>query len=247
MQCPKCRFDQPDGNSECPRCGIIFARYREFITLHPEAADEAYAGPPARIFSGAFLRDLLLTVDSDVNPFYFLGRTLVLMLLIAWSIWLISFPMNPDDLASSFMHRVNLPFHEAGHMIFMPLGRFIQVLGGTLGQLLMPFICFCALLFGTRDIFGASAALWWLGESFMDVAPYIDDARSLKLILLGGVTGAESPGFHDWQNILGSLGWLRYDHTIAHGAYYGGISLMILSLLWGGYALYRQSRNIEEF
>ncbi|MCE5241955.1 MAG: zinc ribbon domain-containing protein [Syntrophobacteraceae bacterium] len=245
MRCPKCQFEQADGNTECPRCGVIFAKYHEYLDRTTEVTPSEGA-PPARILSAAFLKDLLLTVEADVNPFYFFGRALVLMLLLSWSVWLVSFPMNPDDLGSSFMHRVNLTFHEAGHVIFLPLGRFLQILGGTLGQLLMPLTCLCALLFGTRDIFGTSVALWWLGESFMDIAPYIDDARALRLTLLGGATGAETPGSHDWYNILGSLGWLRYDHAIAHFAYYSGVGLVILSLLWGGYALYMQSRNIDE-
>jgi hypothetical protein len=69
------------------------------------------------------------------------------------------------------LHLVNLPFHEAGHVIFSPFGRFMQVLGGTLGQLLMPTICMAVLLLRTREAFGAAVALWWLGENFMDVAP----------------------------------------------------------------------------
>jgi len=41
-----------------------------------------------------------------------------------------------------FMHLVNLPFHEAGHIIFKAFGRFIIFLGGCLGQLLMPSLPF---------------------------------------------------------------------------------------------------------
>jgi len=49
----------------------------------------------------------------------------------------------------------------------------------------------------------------------MDAAPYINDARAGQLILRGGVTGRDQPGYHDWENILRDLGWLQYDHTIA--------------------------------
>ncbi len=59
-------------------------------------------------------------------------------------------------ISDSFMHDVNLVFHEAGHVIFMPFGRFITVLGGTLNQLLIPFVVLCAFLLKTRDTFGAS-------------------------------------------------------------------------------------------
>ena len=78
----------------------------------------------------------------------------------------------------------------------------------------------------SRDPFGASVALWWTAENFMDMAPYINDARALELILLGGVTGQETDG-HDWENILSTLGWLRYDHRLAHLSYNVGIALML--------------------
>lgn len=47
---------------------------------------------------------------------------------------------------ASFIHRPLLVFHEAGHVIFMPLGDWLTVLGGTLGQLLMPAIMAGALV-----------------------------------------------------------------------------------------------------
>jgi hypothetical protein len=28
MICPKCSFEQPDGSTDCARCGVVFARYR---------------------------------------------------------------------------------------------------------------------------------------------------------------------------------------------------------------------------
>jgi hypothetical protein len=76
----------------------------------------------------------------------------------------------------------------------------------------------------------------------MDVAPYINDARALDLLLLGGVTGKETDG-HDWNNLLGMLGWLDYDHRLAHLAYSVGIVLMILSVVWGATLLWRHWRR----
>jgi hypothetical protein len=117
-------------------------------------------------------------------------------------------------------------------------------LGGTLGQLLMPLICAVALLLSYGQNFGAAACLWWFGQNFLDVAPYNNDARSLNLILLGGVTGKETDG-HDWENILRTLGWLKHDHLLAKLAYTTGLVLMILALAWGGYLLYRQFKNLN--
>lgn len=130
------------------------------------------------------------------------------------------------------MHLVNLPFHEAGHILLMPFGRFLQVLGGSLMQLAMPAVCLLVLLLRTRDAFGAAVAQWWLAESFMDLAPYINDARALNLILLGGVTGKEVQDYHDWEYLLGRMGLLRLDHALALTAHVTGLLLMLGALAW---------------
>ena len=80
----------------------------------------------------------------------------------------------------------------------------------------------------------------------MDIAPYINDARSQELVLLGGITGREADyGSHDWEFILNEIGLLRYDHTLAVMAHYFGIVLMLLSFGWAGYLLFKQYRNLD--
>jgi hypothetical protein len=111
---------------------------------------------------------------------------------------------------------------------------------------LIPFIVLCAFLLKTRDTFAAGIGLWWLGQSFMDAAPYINDASTEQLILLGGVTGRDVPGYHDWSNILRDLGWLQYDHTIAGIVNGIGVILMLIAFGWGAYILYLQYKNLSE-
>ena len=102
-------------------------------------------------------------------------------------IWTISLLRTPlPALGGSFMHLINLPFHEAGHIVFAPFGSFMMSLGGSLLQVLVPLACAWAFLFQQDDRFGASVCVWWTGESLLDLSPYIDDARSLQLMLLGG-------------------------------------------------------------
>ncbi|MBW1788325.1 MAG: zinc ribbon domain-containing protein [Deltaproteobacteria bacterium] len=237
MHCPKCRFEQTDTNTECPKCGIIFAKYRK-------------TPPPSSAVSreeGVFKR-LLLDVETEYNAIAFWGRVVILLALavLSWKFAVSSFSGN--DNPGGFMHFVNLPFHEAGHILFRPLGSFMTSLGGSLGQLLMPLVCVAAFLFFKRDAFAASVCMWWFGENFVDLAPYIGDARRLALPLLGGNTGADSPyGFHDWEYILTEIGWLGHDHAIATAARLTGVLLMGLSVVWGGYVLFRiHTRRVEE-
>jgi hypothetical protein len=250
MICPECKFEQPDGNVECPKCGIVFAKYRA-----PEDAPErGEEGPQLREIRdqeeetpsrGSYLNELFLFVKAGANPFYLGGRVIVFLIILIWGWRFILTPLESTYTAQSFMHLVNLPFHEAGHIIFSPFGRFIQVLGGTLGQLLMPLVCCAVLLLKTRDPFGASVAVWWFGESFMDIAPYINDARALELPLLGGVTGRDVVDYHDWEYILGKVGLLQYDHMLASLSYSFGILLMLCTFVWGGYLLVKQFQNLD--
>jgi hypothetical protein len=146
----------------------------------------------------------------------------------------------------SFMHNINLPFHEAGHIFFSPFGRFMTVLGGSLLQLLVPLICLGAFLYPNRNPFAAAVALWWFGENLMDLAPYIGDARAGVLPLLGGVTGSEVEDYHDWEFVLKRLGWLNSDYKIAARAYMAGRWLMVLSFLWGAIVLRMQFQNLQK-
>jgi hypothetical protein len=143
----------------------------------------------------------------------------------------------PASIASnaagfSVLHLIDLPFHEAGHIIFLPLGQFMMTLGGSLMQLIVPGALTVVFLTKHRDPFGAAMTTWWCGENLLDLAPYIDDARSLQLVLLGGHTGAEVEG-HDWERILQTLGWLHLDHRLARMAHFFGAVIMLFACAWG--------------
>ena len=128
--------------------------------------------------------------------------------------------MREDTIGASFLHLISLPFHEAGHIIFSPFGDLMTSLGGSLAQVLVPIICGIAFLTTSPSPFGAAVMGWWAGQNLMDVAVYINDARSLSLTLLGGHTGAEVEG-HDWEHILTLTNMLWRDHQIAwtvHGS-----------------------------
>ena len=163
------------------------------------------------------------------------GRALLLALLGWWTWRFVSHPLDWEVMNASFLHLVNLPFHEAGHYIFLPLGEFMTILGGSLLQVIVPIVC--AVAFARRDDwFGTAVGGWWAGESLVDLAPYIADARALQMPLLGGATGAEVEG-HDWEAILTRLGWLHLDHTLGMTVHVAGSVVMIAALVFGTWVL----------
>jgi hypothetical protein len=245
MKCPKCSVEQADQSAECINCGLIFAKYRKVQESRSDSNDPKIEYEEVEPI-GEVIRQLLFYVKPDTNPLLFGGRVLFFVIIFIWGLKFIFTPMETNYTMQSFWHLVNLPFHEAGHVIFRPLGRFMTSLGGSLGQVLMPLACLAVFLIKARDTFGASFSLWWVGENFMDLAPYINDARSLTLPLLGGNTGRSSPyGFHDWEFILKESGLLRYDHALANFSYKLGAVLMIVSFVWAAYILFRQYKNLS--
>ena len=119
-------------------------------------------------------------------------------------------PTMMNRTVLKFIHGVNLVFHEFGHPFFGIFGETIGILGGTLGQLLIPLIIVIAF-WRQRDAIGFAVGAFWFFENFLDVAVYMADARALQLPLIGGL-GREA---HDWRNLFLEWGVYRSDLQIA--------------------------------
>jgi hypothetical protein len=158
--------------------------------------------------------------------------------LAIWTIWFARTPLSPD-VNESFLHLPNLVFHEAGHIIFSPFGRFLTVLGGSLLQCLIPLIAAISFI-RQEQPYSAAICAWWAGQNLVDLAPYIADARALQMVLLGGKTGAEVEG-HDWEYILTQLGVTHLDRGIGMTAFALGLIIMIGALAWAGREIARDS------
>ncbi len=235
MYCPKCGHQQNDGNRECARCGLIFSRYSRI--------DYSSLTQPSLL--RRVLSYLLYTKDR-VPVAGFAGRLGLFVFLVFWSFGFMVHTVESNYAGNSFMHLVNLPFHEAGHVFLVFAGSLMHSMGGSLGQVIMPLICMLTLLIKTRDTFGASVTLWWMSESILDIAPYINDAKTMQLQLLGGNTGTNAPyGFHDWNFILSELGLLEHSHFIAVIADTAGKTVMAISLVWGATVLARQLGKLK--
>ncbi len=207
------------------------------------------------------MNDFWANVSWRASDFFFPERkrdplwSLVLraLLLIAvaaygWRFFRMSMMELTDTMSSTKLHLVHLVIHEAGHVIFSWFGDFMHVLGGSLLQVLMPFIWFVAARFWGKDAFAGALCLWLMGQSLIDVAPYINDARSLQLQLLSGGTGREVEG-HDWEYLLTAMNLLHKDVYISRWVATTGRWIMALSLAWAAAVLfvqYQRGRETED-
>lgn len=118
------------------------------------------------------------------------------------------------------------PLHEAGHLIFMPLGRILMIAGGSFWQVAIPVIL-AAVAFRQRS-YWAWVYVALTGIHLVALNPYIYDAPYRSLPLLGG----RKEG-HDWHNLL--IHWQALDaaEDLAMLAYIGGIVVSIGGILGG--------------
>jgi len=145
----------------------------------------------------------------------------------------IRYVINPDY--QSIFAPLNLCFHELGHLAFALFGNFICILGGSFLQCFISVIGII-MFYHQRDFFAISVALVWLATNFYSVATYIADARAmaLPLVTLFGVTPDVA---HDWNYILGILGLLRFDTTIAFLVRILGFFSMLAGVVYGGWLI----------
>ena len=246
-ECPKCHYqrraiDAQVNSDICPACGIVYAKW---IARHqpPEATpiintideDDVEDEQPRET-----LHEFISYVPENIDPIVFWGRAITLAAFALWSFYFIRAGVDWEKIGSSFLHNANLAFHEFGHIFFSPFGHFMMILGGSLFQVLMPLGLMLVFMIKQRDNFAASIMLWWSGQNFIDVSPYIDDAQYRALPLVGG-GGEES---HDWGNLLTMMNALEKTHTVAQASFNIGAVLIILALCWGFYLLRLQKKNL---
>lgn len=249
--CPKCGFKPEEGAApptSCPDCGLIYSKWLKSLASDPEyseqIAEPKLATNRFRVSPG--LVAVFLRAKPNVDRGEVFGYGLIWLLLLWLGLDFLAMDFRSATIMNHWFHNVDLVFHEAGHVIFSPFGRWMTFFGGSAFQVLLPLGLLVAFLVMNKDAFAASACLWWAGQSLKDLAPYIADVRALRLPLLGGGTGADRPGSHDWANLLRPLGMLNEDIRIAAIADTIGSGLILIALVWGAYMLwvyYREAIN----
>jgi hypothetical protein len=122
------------------------------------------------------------------------------------------------------LDHANLLFHEAGHPIVGVFSARLEPYGGTLGQLLFPFVV-AVNCWRTGQSLGLAGASIWFFENWFNIARYMADARRLELPLVGG-------GDHDWNTIFARWGLLQQDTRIAQAVNLAGWIGIVLTCAW---------------
>ncbi len=133
---------------------------------------------------------------------------------------------------------VNLVIHEAGHLIFSPLGEFMMIAGGSLFQVIMPAL-FVGYFAYHSKFYSAALVLFWVGESILNISVYAGDSLVLQLPLLGG-----QDSVHDWNYMLASLNLLQATAKIAGVIRVIGTIVIIIAAL-GAFRFAREAKESE--
>lgn len=232
--CPKCQYRRTAIHNQvhadiCPACGIV---YNKWLASQNNTGDDIMIEPEIR---QTFLQ-WLTEAPERVDSMAFWARAACAFLFAVWSLYFIFNGIDWEVIGGSFMHNINLMFHEFGHLFFSPFGEFMTILGGSLFQVIWPWTFLFAFLLKYRDTFAASLMLWWSGQNFVDLSPYIADAYYRGLPLVGG--GGEDS--HDWGNLLTMTGMLESYMSIARLSFFIGSVMMIAALAWTTLALRQQ-------
>lgn len=133
---------------------------------------------------------------------------------------------NPEFLILDY---VNLMIHEGGHFFFSWFGNTIMILGGTLGELLVPFLC-ALYFFWQRQPTGFAFSIFWFFENFPYIGTYMADARTASLPLVGS---EES----DWTILFTQWGLLAQDQRIGAIMHILGYLGMLATMTWLAFRL----------
>jgi len=247
--CPKCHYTRQAIDAHvheglCPACGIAYAKWsppQETDPSNERDGDGEFAVEEESLSSRRRFIAMITCVPERVDPALFWGRVVLFVLFFIWGWSFILGGISWERIGGSFLHNVNLPFHEFGHVLFGFFGRFMGILGGSLFQILVPLIFTVAFCWQRHDNFAAAITLWWCGQNFIDVSPYIADAPYRAIPLIRGL----DEEYHDWGNLLTMTDSLDSAGTLAAVSFGIGVVIMLTSFAWGGWILCRQKQRID--
>jgi hypothetical protein len=128
---------------------------------------------------------------------------------------------------------IDLFIHEAGHFFFQPFGKWIYIFAGSAFQVALPLALAVVTLLQTPQHVAYPG--FWVGESMINVSPYIKDAPHMQLRLLAkGLT-------HDWNYLLHNH--LDWSETFGDLVFFTGLLVCFVSLGAGVFFAIRSYRE----
>ena len=145
---------------------------------------------------------------------------------IAWIVFYLLFLLYAalNHTGFLFLDYVNLIIHEGGHFFFSWFGETVHILGGTLGELIVPLLC-ASYFFWQRETTGFAFSCIWFFENFLYIGTYMADARTAALPLVGSDEG-------DWTILFGQWGLLAQDQKIGATMRMLGWMGMLATVAW---------------
>ena len=153
----------------------------------------------------------------------------MLSLLKRWSFSILLLPIciyfviNRGEY--TLLDNFHLIVHEAGHVFF----TFVQFLGGTLMQLIIP-ILLLIIFYKSAMPKGMQLSFFLLGHSFINVSVYAADARTQVLPLLGN-------GKHDWAYLLNEMNLLNFDEQVGYIFFALAILFFVIALIFPAHSM----------
>jgi hypothetical protein len=162
--CPACQHNVSEEKIKCLYCGGIFSKW----TVTRGGSSDVFA-------EEALIYETPVPSSEEIH-FRIAFRGLI-FLILAYYAWILLIRRTPTF--EIFLHHVDLPFHEAGHIIFSFGGKILTLMGGGIMQVLMPCLVFGHFLY-RREFLGSTATLFWIGENLPDVSYYVGNARPME-------------------------------------------------------------------
>lgn len=158
---------------------------------------------------------------------------------IAWIVFYVLFLLYAalDRTGFLIIDYVNLMIHEGGHFFFSWFGHTITILGGTLGELIVPVLC-AAYFWWKRETTAVAFCGFWFFENFLYIGTYMADARTSALPLVGS---DES----DWTILFGQWGLLAKDQQIGSSTRDLGWLGMLAATAWLAYRVWSRPKAHE--
>jgi len=120
----------------------------------------------------------------------------------------------------------DLGVHEFGHLVFFWSPQIWEQFAGSFMQVALPLVA-CAYFWRRGDRLAVIVTIAWAAESLNNVSVYVYDATRMVLPLFND-DGSGSG--HDWHNVLGELGLLRWTDPIAYLMRGLSVALFLLPL-----------------